>query len=286
MTSRPRRLSPRRSTLLPGASRRDSSRGVPAGRLSLLIAVLVASVLLTVGAGRAAAPIEAAGPRSLTQAVGVEAVGQGAVQAAADEPVHPLYHHSGSESALRSARAGTVTAEAAPARVASGELAAQITSLDPASIGAASLAPTEERAQPVRLVVAALGVDAEIVPVGVLENGDYEVPPASQVGWYRFGSAPGDPGSAVLAGHIAWNGEDGVFRRLADLPAGSEIEVFFDDGSTVHATTGEISRIDKDELPSSLFERSGEPRIVLITCGGAFNRTLRSYEDNVITTAR
>lgn len=250
-------------------------RLLPPRRLALLIGALVASVLVTVGAGPATAPIEATGPRVLSAPEVAQPVGE----QSPEEPGHPLYHSS-----LSTAQAPAATSASA-IRPPSGELAEQIEPLAQAGVGAENLVAVDERAEPVRLRIAAIGVDAEIVPVGVTDTGDYEVPPASQVGWYRFGSAPGEPGSAVLAGHIAWNGEDGVFRSLADLPDGSEIEVIFDDGTVTRATTGETERIDKDELPPSLFEREGEPRIVLITCGGAFNRSLRSYEDNVIATA-
>ena len=34
-----------------------------------------------------------------------------------------------------------------------------------------------------------------------------------------------------------------------------------------------------------LFARDGTPRLVLITCGGNFNRALDSYDDNVVVIA-
>jgi hypothetical protein len=34
-----------------------------------------------------------------------------------------------------------------------------------------------------------------------------------------------------------------------------------------------------------IFARDGAPQLVLITCGGTFDRTIRSYEDNVVVTA-
>ncbi|HAS13191.1 MAG TPA: hypothetical protein DCS55_22175, partial [Acidimicrobiaceae bacterium] len=52
-----------------------------------------------------------------------------------------------------------------------------------------------------------IGVDgAPVEPVGVEPNGEMEIPPAEEVGWYRFGAAPGESGSAVLAAHIAYDG--------------------------------------------------------------------------------
>ena len=36
-----------------------------------------------------------------------------------------------------------------------------------------------------------------------------------------------------------------------------------------------------DPLPGSLFAVTGAPRLVLITCGGRFDRSNRSYQDNI-----
>ena len=138
---------------------------------------------------------------------------------------------------------------------------------------------------PTALRIPSLGIDAEIVPVGVEPNGDYEVPPAHQVGWYRYGTTPGEPGSAVLAAHIAYNGSDGVFRHLDDLAVGAAVLVEFEDGSTIDLSTSAQAQYDKDELPDDLFDRTGDPRVVLITCGGEFNYSRSSYEDNIVAFA-
>ena len=63
--------------------------------------------------------------------------------------------------------------------------------------GAAEVAPA-------RLRIGALDLDAAVAPVGIdPETGDFAVPPSvDRVGWYRFGPAPGGPGSAVLAAHV------------------------------------------------------------------------------------
>ena len=34
-----------------------------------------------------------------------------------------------------------------------------------------------------------------------------------------------------------------------------------------------------------VFSKEGEPTLVLITCGGSFNRGLNSYDDNVVVYA-
>ncbi len=171
----------------------------------------------------------------------------------------------------------------APSTTARSPLAALIT---PA--GSTLYDPTAHTAgsPPVGLTVAGVGVrDAAVVDVGVQRNGELEVPAADQVGWYRFGPRPGEQGSSVLAAHIAFDGVDGVFRRLASVAPGAEVTVRFADGASRTFRVTSIERYDKDELPPRLFATTGPAQLVLITCGGAFNRELQSYEDNIVVTA-
>lgn len=155
-------------------------------------------------------------------------------------------------------------------------------------IGSALLQPAEvPNPQPVGLVVESLDIaSAPIVDVGVESNGEMEIPGAREIGWYRFGPTPGESGSAVLAAHIAFNGRDGVFRDLDDLEVGAVVEVMYDDGSSRRFRVTETAQYAKDELPvDRIFAKDGAPELTLITCGGDFNRSLRSYSDNVVVYA-
>jgi hypothetical protein len=140
---------------------------------------------------------------------------------------------------------------------------------------------------PVTLTIESIGVrNAPIVDVGVLDNGEMEIPGRSEVGWYQFGPRPGEEGSSVLAAHIAFNGSPGVFRRLARIDPGAVFEVGFADGSSQRFEVFELGQYKKDELPfDRVFSRTGDPIVTLITCGGDFNRSLNSYEDNVVAYA-
>lgn len=137
---------------------------------------------------------------------------------------------------------------------------------------------------PISIDLPTLGVeDAPVNSVGVEANGDMQIPGASDVGWYRFGPRPGDTGSAVLAAHIAFNGEDGVFRDLADMDPGDRFSVSFEDGASREFVVIGLRQYSKTDIPlEEFFSRDGTPRLVLITCGGRFNRALQSYDDNVV----
>jgi len=155
-------------------------------------------------------------------------------------------------------------------------------------LGSALVSPLPAPApRPIGLIVDSLGISsAPIIDVGVESNGEMEIPGATEIGWYRFGPTPGEPGSAVLAAHIAFNGRDGVFRDLDEVEVGDIVEVLYDDGSTSRFQITVTAQYAKDELPvDRIFSKDGDPVLTLITCGGDFNRSLRSYSDNVVAYA-
>jgi sortase (surface protein transpeptidase) len=138
-------------------------------------------------------------------------------------------------------------------------------------------------AQPVAIAIRALDIDAVVRPVGVEDNGEMEIPGAAEVGWYRYGSRPGDEGSAVLAAHVDYDGQVGVFFDLGKAEAGDTIDIAFSDDTVRSFVVLERSQFEKQSLPfDEIFRRDGDPSLVLITCGGDFNPSLRSYEANVV----
>ncbi|NNC79098.1 MAG: class F sortase [Acidimicrobiales bacterium] len=140
--------------------------------------------------------------------------------------------------------------------------------------------------QPLRLSLPSIDVEgANINSVGLEENGELEIPSTVDVGWYRFGAGvDGGEGSTVLTAHIAYNGIDGVFRRLNEIEVGDS--AFVDvEGEAIEYRVTNVRLYDKEALPADLFREDGDEQIVLITCGGQFNPELRSYESNVVVTA-
>lgn len=144
-------------------------------------------------------------------------------------------------------------------------------------------------APPVGLRIESLGVDARVGASGVdQDTGQMEVPDnVAEVGWYKFGPSPGEPGSAVLAAHVDLAGfGPGAFYELDSLAAGDRISVIHDDGSA--STFRVVAQVmyDKDELPLDvIFSREGPPVLTLITCGGGFNSKISRYDSNVVVYA-
>ncbi|MFP3915343.1 MAG: class F sortase [Actinomycetota bacterium] len=150
--------------------------------------------------------------------------------------------------------------------------------------------PREDGGAPQRLRIPAIGVDAPVGPYGVdAGTGQMAVPAdTTEVGWYRFGPSPGQPGSAVLAAHVDLAGQGpGVFFRLAELEPGDRIEIVTDEGEARVFSVEARATYRKDELPSeTVFSREGDPVLTLVTCGGAFDPAASRYDSNVVVYAR
>jgi LPXTG-site transpeptidase (sortase) family protein len=159
----------------------------------------------------------------------------------------------------------------------------------PDPVAAPAVATPAAPAPPVRVRVPDAGVDAPVVDSGVDVRGGMAVPENIRtVGWYRFGAGPGaSAGAAVLAGHVDDRIQGlGAFHRLGDLTVGSAVQVVLADGTTVGYRVGTVERVSKASLPvDRLFARDGAPRLVLVTCGGVFDRAAGGYTDNVVVTA-
>jgi LPXTG-site transpeptidase (sortase) family protein len=147
--------------------------------------------------------------------------------------------------------------------------------------------PGPELPLPVALRIESIGVDADpVVPVGVDAKGQVEVPKASEVGWYRFGPRPGEAGATVLAAHVSWVDEAGVFALLSRIEVGARVEVTLADGAVRTYEVVERAQYGKDQLPPErIWSRSGPETLVLITCGGEFNPQLNRYRDNIVAYA-
>ncbi|MGW6128427.1 class F sortase [Cellulomonas sp. NPDC055163] len=159
--------------------------------------------------------------------------------------------------------------------------------LQPATLGAQ---PAADARRPVDLVIPDRAIQVPVDPVGVAEDGQMEIPPlAERAGWYRFGSSPGDPaGTAVVAAHVDSVASAGLgpFARLGDVEPGDAVDVTLDDGTVVRYAVVDVVRVPKVEAVwDEVFVRDGPPRLVLVTCGGVFQRDVGHYTDNVIVTA-
>ena len=129
---------------------------------------------------------------------------------------------------------------------------------------------------------------AAVVPVGVLPSGALDLPDDPRtVGWWAAGAMPGQrAGLLVLAGHIDSATEGaGALAVLLNLEQGDQVAVTGTDGTTADYRVLERATTPKGELDGGLFTREGPPRLVLITCGGAFDEDTGRYADNIVVIA-
>jgi hypothetical protein len=90
--------------------------------------------------------------------------------------------------------------------------------------------PVSQHVIPTRVLIPAIGVDSTLEPLqtkdGVLQ------PPTNplRAGWWTGGPIPGDPGAAVIAGHLDSYTGPAVFIYLSELHAGDLIDVSRSDG--------------------------------------------------------
>ncbi|WP_258372644.1 class F sortase, partial [Modestobacter versicolor] len=143
------------------------------------------------------------------------------------------------------------------------------------------------RSEPVGITVPAIGVTTAVMPLGLADDGTMEVPPgAYPAGWFDESPTPGELGPAVLAGHVDWEGDPGVFWGLHTLTAGDEVLIDRADGGTATFVVDRVAEYTKDEFPSGTvygdIDRAG---LRLITCGGDFDAETGDYATNVVVYA-
>ncbi|MCX4473343.1 class F sortase [Micromonospora sp. NBC_01655] len=150
-------------------------------------------------------------------------------------------------------------------------------------------APGLAASRPVSLAVPAIRVSAPVAPVGQAPDGSIEVPPlarADETGWYDRGPTPGEPGRAVIVGHVDTKSGPAVFYDLGRLKTGDRIEVTRADGDVAVFAVDSVEHFDKGALPAArVYGDDGPPGLRLITCGGQWVGGRTGYADNVVAFA-
>ena len=142
-------------------------------------------------------------------------------------------------------------------------------------------------AVPVRLRIPDLRITSTLQRLDRLADGTVAVPDRADVaGWFEEGPRPGQPGPAVILGHVDSRRGPGIFLDLARAKPGTAVHIDRADRTTVTFRVTGVSRVPKDRFPTALvYAPTLEPTLRLVTCGGSFDRTRRSYRDNVIVFA-
>lgn len=143
--------------------------------------------------------------------------------------------------------------------------------------------------EPTEVRIPKIGARSSLIPLGLNPDETVEVPPVDQpmqAGWYELARTPGEAGPAVLLGHVDGNKQQGIFFRLRELVQGDEVEVSRKDGTTARFRVRATEQIAKNSFPTeAVYGETDEPELRLITCGGSYDESARSYRDNIIVYA-
>lgn len=153
---------------------------------------------------------------------------------------------------------------------------------------ASATAPAPGGLRPDGLDAPSIGLQAPgIVDLRVDYRGKLQVPTDyGRAGWYTSSAVPGDPGPAVLVGHIDTRRGPAVFGQLDRLRPGDPIIVPRSDGETANFVVDSVEYYAKDELPTErVYGPTTAPTLRLLTCGGPFDEKTLSYRDNVVVFA-
>lgn len=171
--------------------------------------------------------------------------------------------------------------------------AASSSSSQPAASQAAATndKPFGNRSVPTKVSIPKLTVNAPVEQVGLADDGTVQTPALDEpnmTGWYKHGPTPGQKGPAVILGHVdsAKNGP-AVFYKLRSLKKGDKITVQRKDGSSADFTVQKSKDVSKRQFPTKqVYGDIPYAGLRLITCGGAFDKSKGSYEDNIIVFAK
>ncbi|MCO1598176.1 class F sortase [Micromonospora sp. RHAY321] len=167
---------------------------------------------------------------------------------------------------------------------------ADVPSVEGQPVGEGDVPAGLARSAPTSIEIPRIGVNATIMSLGTNPDGTVQVPPlekADQAGWYEPGASPGETGNAVIVGHVdSAKLGPAVFFDLGSLVPGDTVTVRRADGQPVTFRVDSVKSYPKTAFPTELvYGPNDRPGLRVVTCGGQFDETVRSYPDNVVVFA-
>ncbi|MES2215801.1 MAG: class F sortase [Patescibacteria group bacterium] len=143
--------------------------------------------------------------------------------------------------------------------------------------------------RPRTISIPSIKLNREVIDIGITDEGNLDVPPNfTQVGWYKYGTLPGQVGSTVLDGHVD-NGSTvpGPFKRLRNVKIGDKIYVTAADGTKYTYEVISALAYATDSFPSDyVFHDNSDALLKIITCHGKYIESLDTYDQRLIVTAK
>lgn len=143
---------------------------------------------------------------------------------------------------------------------------------------------------PVHVSIPSLGVDSDIMRLGLNTDGTVEVPPAEKgmtVGWYTGGPVPGAQGPAVLIGHNDTRFGRAVFHDLKKIAKGADITVRDAKGAEIHFEVTGRETASKNAFPTDrVYGPTDHRALRLVTCDGAFDAQGHPVDNLIVYATR
>ncbi len=176
-----------------------------------------------------------------------------------------------------------VTISLAPLASAPAPVAASISTI--ASLG--SITQTAHAAEPLgdpaRISIPSIFLDDPVQPLGLNAKGEMDVPSSGtkNVGWYEYGTIPGDIGSAVFDAHVF-----AAFSKLNQVKVGDDIYVMDGNGAQSHFRVYETDIYTLASVPlKRLFNDASGRYLNLITCAGQLTADHATYDHRLVVYA-
>jgi sortase (surface protein transpeptidase) len=104
------------------------------------------------------------------------------------------------------------------------------------------------------------------------------------VGWFKYGTVPGAPGTAIIDGHL--DGKyvpQAIFYNLQELKIGDAVNVVDASGTTFQFQVVATSTYDYAASTTDIFAGNASgTRLDLITCAGTWLPSQKLYNQRIV----
>ncbi|WP_017935910.1 class F sortase [Nocardioides sp. Iso805N] len=161
---------------------------------------------------------------------------------------------------------------------------------DAGDAGPAAPAPLGP-SRPTTISIPAIGVSTTVNPIGLAADGSLAVPQPgphlNEAAWFTNSPSPGQPGPAIIEGHVDTDTGPSVFFRLGDIHPGDRVIVHRADGHVLTFHVDAVRDFLKATFPTRLVYGGrdlSEPSLRLITCSD-FDASIHHHIGNEVVFA-
>ena len=161
----------------------------------------------------------------------------------------------------------------------------------PGKSGMHPIGPLLTRSTPTAVAIPAISVRAALQSLGRNPDGSLMVPQPgplyNEPSWFTGSRTPGELGPAVILGHVDSAAEGpSVFFHLGALRPGDRIDITRSDHTVAVFAVNAVREYPKAQFPdAAIFGGTQDAALRLITCGGTFDQSKRSYLSNIVVFA-